>query len=102
MHMWLLSSSKTVTTASQTWEILTMNQTIFLINTISSYNQRLEKCVRCVLLLCNWHLHVFWPPTFYRHGHNLVLLKFTIKQLEIHLVWHRIDTNMRSGLRNDV
>ena len=34
MHMWLLSSSKTVTTASRTWEILTMNQTIFLINTI--------------------------------------------------------------------
>ena len=34
MHKWLLSSSKTVTTAIHTWEILTMNQTIFLINTI--------------------------------------------------------------------
>ena len=102
MHMWLLSSSKTVMTASQTWEILTMNQTIFLINTTPSNNQRLEKCVRCVLLFYNWYLHVFWSPTFYRHGHNLVLLKFTIKQLEIHLVWHQIDTSMRSRLRNDV
>ena len=38
------------------------------------------------------------PPTD-RHGHNLVLLKFTIKQHEIvwiHLVWHGIDTSMRS------
>ena len=34
MHMWLLSSFKTVTPAIHTWEILTMNQTIFLINTI--------------------------------------------------------------------
>ena len=25
----------------------------------------------------------FWLTTYYRHGHNLVLLKFTIKQLEI-------------------
>ena len=34
MHVRLLSSSKTVMTASRTWEILTMNQTIFLIGTI--------------------------------------------------------------------
>ena len=86
MHMWLLSSSKTVTTATRTWEILTMNQTIFLINTITSNNQSLEKYVGCVLLLYNWYLRVFFPPTLYRHGHNLVLLKFTIKQHEIHLV----------------
>ena len=25
----------------------------------------------------------FWLTTYYRHGHNLVLLKFTIKQVEI-------------------
>ena len=47
-------------------------------------NQRLEKSVRCVLLLYNWVLRFsFWLATFCRHGHNLVLLKFTIRQLEI-------------------
>ena len=62
MHMWLLFSSKTVTTPRRTWEILTMNQTIFLINTITSNNQRLEKYVRCVLLLYNWYLCFFRRP----------------------------------------
>ena len=41
----------------------------------------------------------FWLTTKSRHGHNLVLLKLTIKQLEIvymNLVWHRIDTRMTS------
>ena len=27
---------------------------------------------------------LFWLITYYKHAHNLVLLKFTIKQLEIH------------------
>ena len=31
MHKWRLSSSKTTTTASRTWEILTMNQIIIII-----------------------------------------------------------------------
>ena len=48
---------------------------------ITSNNQRLEKCVRCALLLYNWDLRVLFFG--YRHGHNLVLLKFTIKQLEM-------------------
>ena len=50
----------------------------------TSNNQRLEKCVRCVLLLYNWDLRAFfffWLTTFDRHGHDLVLLKFTIKEL---------------------
>ena len=41
----------------------------------------------------------FWLTAYYRHGHNFALLKFTIKQLEIvliHLVWHRIDTSLKS------
>ena len=47
-------------------------------------NQRLEKCVPCILLLYNWDLRVFsWPTPHYSHGHNLVLLKFTRKQVEI-------------------
>ena len=50
---------------------------------LTNNNQRLEMCVRCVLLPNNWYLRVFfWLTTNYRHGHNLVLLKFTIKQLE--------------------
>ena len=31
----------------------------------------------------NRDLCVFWLTTYYRYGHNLVLLKFTIKQLEV-------------------
>ena len=37
---------------------------------------------------------LFWLTTYYRHGHNLVLLKFTTKQL----VWHRVNTSMRLRL----
>ena len=29
------------------------------------------------LLLYKWYFHVFWLTTYYRHGHNLVLLKMT-------------------------
>ena len=51
---------------------------------LTSNNQRSAKCIWCVLLLYNWDLHVFfWLTSYYRHGHNLILLKFTIKQLEI-------------------
>ena len=41
---------------------------------------------------------VFRLTTYYGHGHNLVLLKFTIKQLETKFirVWHRVDASMRS------
>ena len=45
-------------------------------------NQRLEKCVRCALLLCNRDLRGFWLTTYNRQGHNRVHLKFTTKQLE--------------------
>ena len=44
-------------------------------------NQRLKKCVRCVLLPYNW-LRVFRLTAYYRHGHNLVLLNFTVKHPE--------------------
>ena len=57
-------------------------------------NQILEKCIQCVLLLYNWYLSILWLTTYYTHGHNLVLLKFTIKQL----VSLRIDTSITSSL----
>ena len=44
---------------------------------------------------------IFWLTTYYSHGHNLVLLNFTIKQLDIfqvHLVRGLIDNSMRSRL----
>ena len=50
---------------------------------MTSNNQRLEKCVPRVLLLYNRDLYVFWLTTYHRHVHKLVLLKFTIKQLEL-------------------
>ena len=59
--------------------------TLIWISWQNSNNQRLEKYVWCVLLLYNWDVRVFfWMITYYRHGHNLVLSKFTINQLEIH------------------
>ena len=51
---------------------------------LNSNKQRLEKCVWCVLLLYNWDLSCV--TTYHKHGHNLVLFKFIIKQLEIVLV----------------
>ena len=57
------------------------------IKELTSNNQRLELCIRSVLLPYNEDLRFFffffWLTTYNRHGHNLVLLKFTIKQLEI-------------------
>ena len=49
----------------------------------TSNNQRLEKCVRCVLLLYNWYMRVFLTDHLLHSHDNLVLLKFTIKQIEI-------------------
>lgn len=47
-------------------------------------NQRSEKCIRCVLLFYKWDLGVFFLlTTKNRDGHNLVLMNFTIKQLEM-------------------
>ena len=51
---------------------------LFSLAKIRDYSQR----ARCVLLLYNWYLRIFLA-TYYRHGHNLELLKFTIKRLEI-------------------
>ena len=51
---------------------------------ITSNDQRLEKCVRCLFFcfitgICVFFFFFFfWFTTFYRHGHNLVLLKYTI------------------------
>ena len=53
------------------------------INSKTSNNQRLKKWVRCVLLLYNWYFRLLWLTTYCRQGHNLVLLKFTTKKLEI-------------------
>ena len=55
----------------------------------TSNNQKVEKCVQCDLRV------FFLQTTKYRRCHNLVLLKFTLKELT-HLIWHRIDTGMRS------
>ena len=46
-------------------------------------NQISEKCDRCVFLFYKWNLQFFWLTTKNRHGHNLVLMNFTIKQLEM-------------------
>ena len=70
--------------------------------TESSNNQRLEKCVRRFVLLHNWALRFFlsfllsffvclfvflfcffWLAAYDRHGHNLVFLTFTLKQLDL-------------------
>ena len=45
---------------------------------LTSNNQRLEKCIWSLLLLNNWNLPFFFWLTYYRHGHDLVLLEFTI------------------------
>ena len=57
----------------------------------TSNNQRLERGVRCVLLLYNWYLRVFFdrPPT-----REVFIITFF--WVWILLVWHRIDTFMRS------
>ena len=56
----------------------------------TSNNQKVEKCVQCDLRV------FFLQTTKYRRCHNLVLLKFTIKELR--LILHRIDIGMRSRL----
>lgn len=71
----------------------------------TSNNQRLQKWVRCVLLLYNWYMRVFFffslPEQLLQiqiltTDPNLALLTCTIKQ--IYLAWHRIDTSMSSRL----
>lgn len=51
---------------------------------MTSNNQRLEKCSRFVLLFYNWNVRFFFFfTTYYAHDRNLLLLKFTVKQLVI-------------------
>ena len=38
-------------------------------------------------LYCKWDLNFFWLTTYFEQGHSIILLKFTIKQLEIKKVF---------------
>ena len=58
--------------------------------TKTTKNQILEKCAQCVLLLITGYICViffFWltTGTSFRHGRNLVLLKFELKQSKFNL-----------------
>ena len=40
-----------------------------------------------VSLYCKWDLNFFWLTTYFEQGHSLILLKFTIKQLDMKKVF---------------